>query len=240
MAVKHSTETGTTSTRNEVFAAACVTLGIALKDDSPGVDNVYSKDRPFRDSVEGKHAGVVNYYLHLSSPDGLLTGGLLKFWEDPGPVEKEMHEFPLRLGTADTTELKRIAAEDLKNLIPCAALVWMRKAAKETPRAFWHRYGEPSAAEARAWQLLEEAPDQIRVGRFELKSFAGLFVPAMHAAVKTFFLNACELETMRQDTAPSLKIERPNLPSIPFVIQMTPGWRDRMQKLNPLGKKKTR
>lgn len=238
MAVKHSSETGTTATRSETFAAACLTLGIELKHDSPGVDNVYSKDKPFRDSAGGQHAGTVNYYLHLISPDGVLTGALLQYWEDPGPVEKEMHEFPLRLATAHTAELRKKAAEDLMNLIPCAAIVWMRKAANETPRSVWSRYGEPSEAERKAWETLEAAPEKIRAGTFDLKTFAPLFVPAMHAAVKTFFLNACDLETLRKDTVPALKIERPNLPHIPFVIPMSRGWRERIEKLNPLGKKK--
>lgn len=235
--IKHSLQTGTTSTRNEVFAAACLTLGVELKPDTPGVDNVYDKDRPFAESAGGRYAGTVNYYLSLVSPSGITTGGLLKYWDDPSPVEKEMHEFPLRLATAHTTELRKQAAADLREILPCAALVWMRKAAKETPRSVWHRYGEPHDHEARAWDELEALAQPgggIETGTFDRRRFAGLFVPAMHAAVKTFFLNALELEEIRRTTYPALKINRRGLQSIPFVITMSPGWRERMAKLNPL------
>lgn len=238
--IKHSLQTGTTSTRDEVFAAACVTLGIELKHDTPGVDNVYDRDKPYAESAGGRYAGTVNYYLSLVSPAGVMTGGLLKYWGDPTPVEKEMADFPLRLNTAHTAELRKKAAADLREILPCVALIWMRKAARETPRAVWHRYGEPDAHEARAWEELEalgQPGGGIETGTFDRRRFAGLFVPAMHAAVKTFFLNALALEEIRRTTYPAMKIEREGLQSIPFVITMSPGWRERMAKLNPLAKR---
>lgn len=244
MAAKHSLETGHTFTRDETFAAACITLGLELKEGTPGIDNVYDKARPFRDSGGGHYAGAVTYYLGLIGREGITAGGLLKYWEDPAEVEREMVEFPLRLAMADTAQARKTAADDLKQLIPCAAMLWMRKAAKETPRGVWGRYPEPDGAMMEAVRKLDAIPLRIMaseaVPRACITDLKLCFPAAMQAYVLTFFANCCDLEAARRGVVPAIKIERPNLPSIPFVTPMSRGWKERMAKLNPLGPKKRR
>jgi len=185
------------------FLAACVTCGVELEANTPGISNVYSKGRVY----DPDEPGDISYHLDLNKANPLA---IAKVWMDPKPDLTEAAALPARMIKARTEDEWLKIADDLDALHIWAAVGYMRMF---SDKKFGIDSKLVSDEEERAAQILSDMPDAIRNatkrnGGAIAAKLESVWMPAMFAWVKAWIAQYLELRDVWKAARPSIKIER--------------------------------
>ena len=114
------------STDDHYFAGVAMALGFRLKAHSPHADNVYSVERPWRDSGNGSHAGETKIYIESKSREGMILKGVLQAFRQPNKELKNWSTMAPRIRNANTSAQRMRLAHALRNAIPSTVAAWCR------------------------------------------------------------------------------------------------------------------
>lgn len=205
-------------TQCPLFHAACVTVGIPLEENTPGVSNVYSNAAQWKD----KAPGDVTYFLSQSS--GLNPLAIAEIWLNPKEALDDSLALPsLLIGARTIDELKE-AGQSVSEMTIRGAVAHMALFCSG-------KYKLPSLdlldEERRAIEILDAIPRSLElaktVGRSGANAAAKVteaWKPAMVGWVKAWVSNYRELTHVWKSARPALKIEREN--QLPLIIPKGP------------------
>jgi hypothetical protein len=210
------------------FAAAAVSIGFDLVDNTPGVSNVYSAENKY----EPEQPGDVRYYLPLSS-GAVQISEIASVWLDPRQALERAEALPQRITSANNgQELAKICVE-FDSIYIGAAVAHMRlfSLSRITLPTIAPTDEETQAVEyldgfARALEDCYEASARKKA----TKALHQKWKPAMISWIRAYKANYLELSNLWKEVPKSLKIARGNglpplvLPQGPKFDQMLKRW----------------
>lgn len=208
------------------FAAAAVSVGFDLVEETPGVSNVYSEENKY----EPDKPGDIKYFLPLSK-GAIEVSDLAKVWIDPGKALNDAEALPARIkSAAKAQELAAICVE-FDSIYIKAAFAHMRLFSLNRIKLPGHTTDEDNASSYldSFARKLEDAHD--KSSRTKLaKTLAANWKPAMVSWLRAYRSNFLELSNLWKEVPKSLKIKRGNglpplvLPQGPKFEQMLKRW----------------
>ena len=236
---KASWETGFVVVECPYATAALIAVGLELAENTPIIDNVYSDEMPWRDSgglfnlASGEierspdHVGSVKVYVRPANADGVDTHGVLTYWRDPAPVREEMAAMPDRFRSADSPQSRYSLSEDIRCLLPAAAVAHMREAASTIPVAQWGEY-PPVERHRAAYEWLEALPELLTRPEANapamLADYEERFPNAMRGAIQQFFRNYLDLRSILGGIVPAVRVRNLSQSRFPLVLPLGPNF----------------
>ena len=210
------------------FAAAAVSVGFDLVDNTPGVSNVYSAENKY----EPEQPGDVRYYLPLAS-GAVQVSEIAGIWLDPQPALERAEALPQRIASANNGQELAKTCIEFDSIYIGAAVAHMRLFSLSKIRIPTIAPGkeETDAVEyldafARSLEDCYEAASRKKA----VKLLREKWKPAMISWLRAYKANYLELSNLWKEVPKSLKIERGNglpplvLPQGPKFEQMLKRW----------------
>lgn len=203
------------------FAACAASIGFELAPDTPGVDNVFSKDNKYEPGKQGD----CKFYFSPITSTGYPLKGAREVWLDWRESFAAIQTLPRRIAAARTSaEFTELSSEAM-NLEIAGAVGSMRLFTLGHLSIY-----DPhivSSEEHLAQMMLDEAPAQIAKlkGGRDAKAYAvklaASWQPAMHSWVKCWVQNYTELQPVWKSAPVSFRIDRPTK-AMPLVLTQGP------------------
>ena len=217
--------------------AALITVGIPMADgNTPGIDNVYSLEKPWSDSggkfnldtgeivVEPDYLGESKFYMRPRNAAGLDAHALLRYWNNTDEVASEIYDIERRFEAADNSTARYQLKVDLESLIPAAQICYMKQATKEVPVGTWDRY-EDNADNRAAEERLSNLSSKITLPSANLtellKEYRRDFIPAMHASIRQYMENFLTLRSIMSKTLPAIRLRDLSQSRFPLVLPLS-------------------
>lgn len=153
--VKFTTVKLTDTDERFYFAAACLTFGFELSEFTPGLQNVYDRDK----KVEQGAPGDCRIYLPVTSQGGIEMEALVSIWRDPTEDLTDAEALRGQFSTATTFHDLMVLSELIANLQVAVALAHIR--AFSLKKFAIHEPMEILPAEKNAIDVLDSMPGRI-------------------------------------------------------------------------------
>ena len=209
------------------FAAAAVSVGFELVDNTPGVSNVYSTENKY----DPEEQGDIRYYIPLQK-GALEVSDIAKIWIEPGDQLKIAEQLPSRITGAKTAQDLAKLCVEFDGIYLGTALAHMRLFSLS--RISLAGY-EPGREEVKAIDFLDSFSRHLEdcVDPGSRKNASNLLIkhwrPAMMSWLRAYKANYLELSNLWKEVPKSIKISRGNgLP--PLVIPQGPKFEQMLKR----------
>lgn len=231
--MKSDLSVGFTAIRGEtdeqfLFAAAAITLGFELAENTPQVSNTYTAARKY----EPGEPGDIRYYMPYQK-GAILIEDLISVWLNPKEALDEASNLPGRILTASRD------GKAMQELLNGFDIVYLRAVVAHLRLFQLSRISLPDTHEGNseerdALDYLDTFASRIDTAR-DPKTAKALsaalskaWKPAMVGWIKAFKKNYLELRNLWKQAPPTLKIQRNGLP--PLVLHKGPKFKQLLER----------